>query len=128
MLIDTDIIVWNMRGYAQAAQWLNDQKRLSISSVTLMELVQGMRNKNELGALDKALALWPVEIIPVTESICKISLKLLRRYSLSHGLRMADAMIAATAVKHKLKLATANIKHYTGIAELKVEPFHIDRG
>lgn len=127
MLIDTDIIIWNMRGYVKAAQWISNQKKLCVSSVTLMELVQGMRNKNELGALDKALALWSLKIIPVTESVCETTLKLLRSYSLSHGLRMADAMIAATAVRHKLTLATANVKHYKGIAELKIEPFIIDQ-
>lgn len=126
MLIDTDIIIWNMRGYLKAAEWISSQKKICISSVTLMELVQGMRNKKELEALDKTTGLWSTKVIPLNESICKITLKLLRNYSLSHGLRMADAMIAATAIRHKLKLATANTKHYKGIAELEVVPFRID--
>lgn len=126
MLVDMDIIVWNMRGYARAAQWLDSQKDISVSSVTLMELVQGMRDKHELKFLDKAVNSWSATVIPITESICDISLALLRSYSLSHGLRMADAMIAATAIHHNLVLATANIKHYKGIAELELEFFKIN--
>lgn len=60
MLIDTDVIIWYMRGNRNALKALEKHKGFTISVVTYMELVQGMRNKNELAALRKALKFWDV--------------------------------------------------------------------
>ncbi|MEZ5671061.1 MAG: PIN domain-containing protein [Thiotrichaceae bacterium] len=38
-------------------------------------------------------------------------------FSLSHGVRAGDALIAATATEHKLILATANRKHFSPLQE-----------
>ncbi len=55
MLIDTDVIIWYMRGNTNALKALEKHNGFTISVVTYMELVQGMRNKNELASLRKAL-------------------------------------------------------------------------
>lgn len=41
----------------------------SISIVTYMELVQGMRDKRELSKMKKAFAEMEMEVIPLSESI-----------------------------------------------------------
>ncbi len=47
----------------------------------------------------------------------------LEEHFLRHSLRMADALIAATAVQHGLGVLTANDKHYRVITELVIEKF-----
>jgi len=48
VIVDTDVLIWYMRGNLKAAQALGSLKDFSISVVTHIELVQGMRNKRDL--------------------------------------------------------------------------------
>ncbi len=41
MLVDTDVLIWHLRGYPQATQKLDSFSTLTISAVTYMELQQG---------------------------------------------------------------------------------------
>ena len=43
--------------------------------------------------------------------------------SLSHGLQLADALIAATALQHELPVLTANTKHFGPVQGLTIERF-----
>ena len=69
MLVDTDVIIWYMRGNEKARDYLDVNPYFQISVVTYMELVQGMRNKQELRALRRALRNWNVEVIYINEEI-----------------------------------------------------------
>ena len=60
---------------------------------------------------------------PVTEAITLRAIELMESLTLSHGLQMGDALIAATAIEHQLPVLTANVKHFGAVAELKVEAF-----
>ena len=51
MLIDTDVLIWYMKGNSKALDEIVKNKNFSISVVTYMELVQGMKNKQELNEL-----------------------------------------------------------------------------
>ena len=42
---------------------------------------------------------------------------------LSHSLQLADALIGATAMVHRLPLLTADDRHYRVIRELNIESF-----
>jgi predicted nucleic acid-binding protein len=42
-----------------------------------------------------------------------------RHYGASHSVELADVLIAATAEKYGLKLATLNTKHFPMVAKLK---------
>ena len=55
MLVDTDILIWYLRGDREAADFLRECRPLTISVVTYIELVQGMRNKHELLALRRTI-------------------------------------------------------------------------
>ena len=52
-LVDTDVIVWYMRGNSRAANALHKLDHFAISVVTYMELLQGMRNKEEVRVLQR---------------------------------------------------------------------------
>ncbi|MEL6761822.1 MAG: PIN domain-containing protein, partial [Myxococcota bacterium] len=48
MLVDTDVLIWYMRGNPKAARALESLPDRALSAVTYMELVEGLRNKAEL--------------------------------------------------------------------------------
>ena len=49
--------------------------------------------------------------------------ELIDSLALSHGLRLADALIGATAIESKAMLITANVKHFSAVEGLDIEAF-----
>jgi len=123
VLIDTDIIIWHMRGNEKARKVILEVERPVISIITQMELVQGLRDKAEQSALHRFIDQRGFSVFPVSESISQRALVLMEEWRLSHGLLMADALIAATAVDYGQTLLTGNHKHYTFIPSLTVKRF-----
>ena len=123
MLIDTDVLIWYMRGNPRASKALGSTADPAISVVTYIELIQGMRNKRELQALRAALQDWSAPVLPLTEAISTKAMFYVEQYFHSHSLRLADALIGATAVVNALPLLTANIKHYSVIKDLTIKRF-----
>ncbi len=123
MLIDTDVIIWYMRGDENARRALDRDDGFALSVISYMELVQGMRNKRELHALRRALRGWNAKVLYLSEEISSKALIYVEKHFLSHSLRLADALIAATAISYGLSLLTGNDKHYRVIKELKLRSF-----
>ena len=123
MLVDTDILIWYLRGDRKAAGFLRDCRPVTMSVVTYIELVQGMRNKEEHRALRRTIRRWDWRVLPLDESISSRAVAYVEKHFLSHALRLADALIAATAVSHDLTLATGNLKHYRVVDELTLRQF-----
>jgi len=118
MLVDTDVIIWYMRGNPHALETLEELGGFNISVISYMELVQGMRNKNELTALRQTLKAWHVKIIYLNEEISSKAMFYVEQHYLSHSLQLADALIAATAVAYGSPLLTGNSKHYKILKEM----------
>ena len=123
MLVDTDVLIWHLRGYPQATRRLDELGALTLSAVSYLEVLQGMRNKAELVAVKKMLQHRAATLLPVSEVITQRAIELMEAITLSHGLQMGDALIAATALDHGLPVLTANVKHFGAVQELKVEAF-----
>lgn len=123
MLVDTDVLIWHLRGYAQAARRLDELGALTLSAVSYLEVLQGMRNKAELVAVKKMLKRRAATLLPVSEAITQRAIDLMESLTLSHGLQMGDALIAATAIEHHLPVLTANVKHFSAVAGLRIEVF-----
>lgn len=107
------------RGVSEALVYLQrieQQHSPAISAVTQMELMVGCRNKSELQALEEFLARY--RVLKLDEQISDIAIELLHRYQLSHGLLIADALIAATALSMEESFVTKNQRHYRFIEEL----------
>ena len=122
-LIDTDVLIWYLRGNQKAYNLIHGLNEFCISSVTYMELVQGMRNKNELRTLQKTLKQWNVKTIYINEEISTKALFLVEEYFLSHSMQLADSLIASTCTTCGATLITANDKHYRVIKDLDIEIF-----
>jgi predicted nucleic acid-binding protein len=123
VLIDSDVLIWFMRGNARAFATLNDAPDWRISAVSYMELAQGCRNKVELKAVQKAFKSSDDEVLPITLAISELACELVERYALSHSVHMADALIAATAMHHDLPLLSANAKHFSAVKGLSLQIF-----
>jgi predicted nucleic acid-binding protein len=63
-------------------------------------------------------------VLPLSESIGHRALIYLEEYSLSHGLRAGDAIIAATAIENNMTLVSSNARHFKPIKELKLKVFN----
>ena len=123
MLIDSDVLVWLTRGHVGAARRLHALEAWRISAVTYIELAQGCRDKADLARLKKGLAARQTEIVPITPAVSQRAAELIDALALSHGLRLADALIAATAIEHQAMLLTANVKHFSAVEGLAIEVF-----
>lgn len=102
MLVDTDVLIWHLRGYPRATRRLDEFSALTLSAVSYLELLQGMRNRAELLAVKRMLDKRSARLLPLTEAITVRATDLMESLTLSHGLQMGDALIAATAIEHQL--------------------------
>ena len=123
VLVDSDVLIWTLRGNPKALAHLQSLPDWHISAVSYMELAQGCRNKTELKAMQKAFKSASSDVLPITMGISDMACQLVEKYALSHSLYMADALIAATAITYSLPLLTGNNKHFAAIAGLGVEVF-----
>jgi len=123
MIIDTDVLIWYMRGNKKAYKVIEDQQGFFTSVITYIELVQGMRNKNELIELRRAFREWNTKILYINEEISSKAMFYIERHYLSHSLQLADALIASTALVNGLPILTGNDKHYRMIKELEIIKF-----
>jgi len=123
LIIDTDVLVWYLRGNETAKQAVEENIPFSISVVTYMELVQGMINKSEMKKFQKQLQIWNVNIIQIDKEISARAMFYVQEYALSHSMMLADGLIAATVVQYGEVLLTANDKHYKYLPTIEVKKF-----
>src|SRR3990172_3157571 len=123
MIIDTDVLIWYMKGNEKAYEVIDSSVTLFISVVTYMELVQGMRNKTELVNLRKALLGWNAHILYISEEISAKAMFYVEQHYLSHSIQLADALVGATAIAYGYPLLTANDKHYKVMKDIQIEKF-----
>lgn len=125
VICDTDVII----DYFDARQNRHEETKvileqtigfqnILISSITKMELILGATNKADLQKISKNLNRFGVLLI--NPEINLRAIDLVQSYRLSHGLALADAMIAATAIQTELKLFTYNEKDFKFISKLSL--------
>jgi len=89
--------------------------------MTRFELIAGCRDKGELRKIERLLQRF--EILKFNEPTTDVATRLLTRYRLSHGLGIADACIAASAIVSNAGLATGNTSDFDFIPGLQVVPY-----
>jgi predicted nucleic acid-binding protein len=118
VLFDTDVLVDFLRGHPQAVALLESTVGdFVISSIVAAELYAGVKGDEELKTLDRFLSLF--RVAPVSRDIARAGGLYRKTFGKSHGLGLADAIIAATAVVDQADLKTLNTKHYPMIKGLK---------
>jgi predicted nucleic acid-binding protein len=88
-----------------------------------MELVQGMRSKQELNSFRQALHAWNTDILYISEEISAKAMFAVEQHFLSHSIQLADALIGATAINYGLPLLTGNDKHYKIMKGIQLKRF-----
>ena len=123
MLFDTDILIWVFRGNMKAARLLDEAEDRNLSIVTYMELLQGAKNKQEIRMIKNFIFDFNFRLISLTENIGHRASIYMEEYSLSNGMCLADALIAATATENLITLCTGNKKHYNIIIDINLKLF-----
>jgi predicted nucleic acid-binding protein len=111
ILLDTDVLVDFLRGHRIAVDFVNAYSdRIILSAIVVAELYAGVKGDDERAALDKFVSLF--RVVPVSAEIAKTGGLYKRHYGSSHGVGLADAVIAASAEAENAELKTLNTKHY----------------
>jgi predicted nucleic acid-binding protein len=108
LLLDTDVLVEHLRG----ARRLEVDGDPAYSVVTRTELFAGRASQEP--ALVRLLA--PFRELSVEREIAERAGRLRRE----HGVRIADALIAATALVHGLVLMTRNVRDFEAVPKLRI--------
>ncbi len=116
-LADTNIFIKIFRGDADLKKQV-ESLNVAINSIVVLELLQGSKDKAELRQIEKYLARF--NIVHFNENISKKAIELVKTYSKSHGLLLADAIIAATCLEKDLELMTFNIRDFKFSQDLKL--------
>jgi predicted nucleic acid-binding protein len=120
VLLDSDILIDHLRGDEPARQYLKrfeaGERQGYLSIITVAELAAGqMRQEQEEEKVHQLLALFTH--IALDFAIAWRGDEIRRQYHT----RLADALIAATALSCHLQLSTRNLQHFTPIEGLRVE-------
>lgn len=84
-----------------------------------IECLQGSKSNQEKRIVKKVLDNFP--LLPITPRTSERAIELIDKYSNSHGLLLADALIAATALENDLTVLTYNVGDFQFIANLKCQ-------
>ena len=115
-VVDTDVLIDFLRGVPPAVDFVTRHAdAIVISSIAVTELYAGVR-MHERETLDTFLTLF--HIVPVNHELALVAGLLRRDYGPSHGLALADAVIAATAQQHDAELVTLNVRHFPMFPDL----------
>jgi predicted nucleic acid-binding protein len=110
-LLDTDVLVDFFRGSRKAVDLVNlHSERIILSSIVVAELFAGVKGDTEQTVLENFVSLF--RVVPVSAEIATAGGLYRRDYGKSHGVGLADAILAATAEAEEAELKTLNIRHY----------------
>lgn len=109
ILIDSDILVDHLRGHRRFTAGTDE---VFVSVITRAELFAGRATEERR----VRQLLEPFSEVSVDASIAERAGRLRRGL----GMRLPDAIIAATALEHRLALATRNVRDFSGVRGLRL--------
>jgi predicted nucleic acid-binding protein len=111
LLFDTDVLIEYLRGKDEEKSYIDSiQEVIYMSSITMAELYAGVRKGAESRRLE--IFIETFEVISLNSTIAKIGGLYRNQYNPSHGIGLADELIAATAKEIDAQVITFNIKHF----------------
>lgn len=119
LVIDTDVLVDYLRDQPQAVAFLEGTEQpLATSAITVAEMYAGVRDGEERQRFDAFVAAFAV--LPLDRQPAQRAGLWRRQYGPSHGICLADALIAASAEAAGATLVTLNRRHFPMLAEVLV--------
>ena len=122
ILLDTSVLIEMFRVKDKTLSFFyrlsNDNDDFAISIITHYEILRGCNNAQEIfwWKFLKNIKVIPFDLLSSNEAI-EIYKFLKRRNQM---IDLADLLIAATALSHKLDFATLNLKHFSKIPNLNI--------
>lgn len=112
-LLDTDILVDEMRKYKVAIEWIRrlPAGQIGVTPIAYMELVEGAPNAIKQRAVMKLLSRF--EVVHLTSADFEWVMQQQVKYTLSHNIGMTDLLIASVNHRLQVPLYTRNVKHFT---------------
>jgi tRNA(fMet)-specific endonuclease VapC len=120
ILTDTCVLIEYLKEYPEVKKEFNGIgfENIMLNSIIVMEVIVGARNKVELNSIKKRLNKF--HVLEINQSVMDDAGSLLETYCLSHGLKIPDAVIAATARYYDIPLYTFNQKDFRYIPNIKL--------
>jgi predicted nucleic acid-binding protein len=121
LIVDSSIVIDYLRGHAGAAEFMERARQageLATHVVVAAEVFAGARDQRELNIIEGLIGQFRVHPIDASDSVG--SLDLFKRHRLAHGVGWLDCLIAATALRLQLPIATLNEKHFAVFPDLPV--------
>ena len=108
IFVDTCILIDHSK--EKIAFLKKNQREYYINSIVQLEFLSGALNKRELKKLNTILENF--QLLDTDQDIMNLSVTLMNKYGLSHGMGVYDAIIAATCMVYDLPLWTHNKKDF----------------
>jgi hypothetical protein len=108
VVVDTDIFIDHLRG---TQQLVPGKHRLAYSVVTRAELFAGTTATDAVSQL-----LAPFRELPIDRAVAERAGRIRR----DTGVRLPNALIAATALEHGMNLATRNDSDFKAVSGLRI--------
>jgi predicted nucleic acid-binding protein len=114
ILIDSDILIWILRNNDE---YINKFRKTAkdhnghifITPIQHLEIMAGTKDKEKINT---EIFLDSLGTINIDKTAGKLAGEFMRIFNKSHSVQSADAMVAAVAKLHDLKLWTNNKKHF----------------
>lgn len=118
--LDTNVLIYFLAGDPAVSQqleaWRNAHETLAVSALVQAELLSLPRlTEKEIERIEGLLA--TMTVVPVDPSVARLAAEFRRRYRL----KLADAVIAATAFLRDAPLVTRNIRDFARVKEIEIE-------
>lgn len=115
-IVDTNVFSKVFAGNAAVKIYIENLNAV-IDTTIYIECLQGSKSNQEKQKIKTYLYNFP--LLPITPDVSERAIELIDTYSNSHGLLLADALIAATALEDDLTVVTYNVGDFNFIGGLK---------
>jgi predicted nucleic acid-binding protein len=113
IVVDSDVLIEVLRGNSAVAAALTTcvarGTPVALTPIAVAEVLAGVRPAEETGT--RAL-LAAFDCLRVDRAVGEVAGRFLSRFGASHGVGLADALVAACATTGGYRLWTLNRKHY----------------
>ena len=122
VLLDTNVLVYHVAGDPVATRFLDEtiaRRSFCLSTLTVIEFLGWHGHTDDEFVKCKEL-IELATIFPISKEVADKAIELRR----AKRIKLADAVIASTALINNLKLVTGNVRDFRGIRDLQIiNPF-----
>ncbi len=115
-LLDNNVITQILKGNQTVTNFVANLD-FAVCVTVYIEALQGSISNAQKQSIKKVLDNVPLLLI--TPEISQRAINLIDAYSNSHGLLLADALIAATALENDLTIVTYNVDDFKFVQDLE---------